>query len=145
MYLSEARVFEPGPHRLPFTIPLSDRTAPTYRALQESRRFTVRAMVAIPWWLDAALERPVEVYPAFPEHVTAEPRSASSNQQDHGAMSLELTIDADAVRPGDIVSGQVALSVSAQDTSVRGLRLGLRECIGDAFEDFNTVVVQQIE
>ncbi len=146
--LTEEDAFEPGQHRVPFALRLPHEMTPTYATTREWRRFSVRAEVVIPWWLDASAEQFIEVLPAFPDRVDAESRTITSRDtEDHvgGATSIELTIDADAASPGDLITGQVALDASP-DARIRGLRVRLDEWLGDPFDDhFNSFVVRSIE
>ncbi|XXY22608.1 hypothetical protein WME88_23630 [Sorangium sp. So ce216] len=95
-----------GVHRYRASFALPDDILPTHLGLVAELRCGVRALVSIPWWLDAEESGDVVVRPALGPRPSSEPFTGASARES-GAF-VEVSLPDRTFAPGDTLTGAIA-------------------------------------
>ncbi|WP_437931946.1 hypothetical protein WMF37_22735 [Sorangium sp. So ce291] len=95
-----------GVHRYRASFALPDDIPPTHLGLVAELRCGVRALVSIPWWLDAEESGDVVVRPALGPRPRSEPFTGASARE--GGAFVEVSLPDRTFAPGDTLTGAIA-------------------------------------
>ncbi|WP_437840773.1 hypothetical protein [Sorangium sp. So ce1153] len=95
-----------GLHRYRASFPLPDDIPPTHLGLVAELRCGVRALVSIPWWLDAEESGDIVVRPPIGPRPRSEPFTGAS-ARGSGAF-VEVSLPDRTFAPGDTLTGAIA-------------------------------------
>ncbi|KYF76297.1 hypothetical protein BE17_09245 [Sorangium cellulosum] len=95
-----------GVHRYRASFPLPDDIPPTHLGLVAELRCGVRALVSIPWWLDAEESGDIVVRPPIGPRPRSEPFTGAS-ARGSGAF-VEVSLPDRTFAPGDTLTGAIA-------------------------------------